>query len=102
MSDLAVLLSELAIAPNMPAARCAGRHELFDGTIEATRIGRTAAAELADARTEAKRLCSGCPELARCAAWVDALPKKDRPQGVIAGRLNVRTQPSKPRKRTAA
>lgn len=117
MSDLASMLDELATAPAMPAARCAGRHSLYDATIEATGVGRTAAgifrsfsseendlrpaAELAQARTEALRLCSGCPELARCSTWLDSLPKKARPRGVIAGRLITgRVHKSRPRKPT--
>lgn len=86
MSDLAALLDELALAPNMPAARCAGRHELYDAAIES-----------ASARTEALRLCAGCPELAPCAAWFDGLRQKHRPLGVVAGRLNIgRTRPERP------
>lgn len=90
-ADVSALLAELAgAAPNMPAARCAGRHELYDAAIEA-----------ASARAEALRLCSGCPELAPCGAWVDSLRPKDRPLGVVAGRLNTGRTPRLTRKESA-
>lgn len=87
------LLAELAVAPSLPGARCAGRHELFDATIEGSTTGPAATAEVAAARAEALRLCSGCPELAPCGAWFDSLRPKDRPLGVIAGRLNTGRTP---------
>lgn len=84
---VAALLDELAVAPRLAGARCVDRHELFDATIEAERTGPPGAADLAAARTEALRLCAGCPELMACRTWFDALPKKHRPLGVVAGRI---------------
>lgn len=87
MSDLSGLLAELSVAPNLPAARCAGRHELYDATVEGSTNGPAGAAQVAAARTEALRLCAGCPERIPCGQWLDSLRPKDRPLGVIAGRL---------------
>lgn len=88
MTDVASLLDELAVAPNMPAARCAGRHELYDATIEANRTGPGGAAELTAARDAALAICRACPELDACGAWFDSLPRTKRPRGVCAGRIN--------------
>lgn len=87
MTVLSSLLDELAVAPSLPGARCAGRHELYDATAEGSTNGPAGAAEVAAARTQALRLCAGCPELAPCGAWLDTLRPKDRPLGVVAGRL---------------
>lgn len=92
MTDIAGLLDSLSLAPSLPGALCAGRHELFDASIEASRTGTAAAAELAQARAEALRICGGCPVLQPCRRWFDSLPKSKRPQGVCAGQLNARTQ----------
>jgi hypothetical protein len=83
-----VLMDELAAGmPHLPGARCAGRHELFDATAEGSRTGPAGAAEVAAARSEALRLCGGCPELGPCRAWLSGLRKRDRPNGVVAGRV---------------
>lgn len=95
--NLAELLDELAVAPRLPGARCAGRHELFDATIEGSTNGAAGAAEVAAARAEALRLCAGCPELTPCGAWLDSLRPKDQPLGVVAGRLTSRTPRRTPR-----
>lgn len=84
---VAALLDELAVAPRLAGARCVGRHELYDRTIEAERTGPPGAADLAAARTEALMLCAGCCQLAPCGAWLDKQPKKHRPLGVVAGRI---------------
>jgi hypothetical protein len=85
--NLAAILDELGVAPNLPGARCVDRYALFDLTIEATRTGPPGAADVAAARAEALRLCAGCPELAPCGEWFDKQPKSFRPLGVIAGRV---------------
>ncbi len=90
------LMAALALAPNLPGARCAGRHKLFDATIEGTRTGPDI--EVAQARAEALRLCAGCPELGPCGRWLAALPKSQRPAGVVAGQLlGVRVQKRRPK-----
>jgi len=89
------VLGELAAAaPHLPAARCAGRHKLFDATIEADRAG--GAAQLDTARAEALRICSGCPEIGPCGRWLDSLPPRQRPLGVVAGRINPKKGRPKP------
>jgi hypothetical protein len=35
------------------------------------------------------RLCQHCPALPRCESWMDSLPRRKRPLGVVAGRLNA-------------
>lgn len=92
------LLAELAGTPRLPAARCRGRWELFDATIHESRGAPTTA--VLDARTEALAICTSCPALAACAAWVESLPPRHRPHGVIAGRVRT-SQPARPRKATA-
>lgn len=87
MNPAELLAGLAAAAPSLPGARCAGRYELFDSTIEGSCNGPAGAAQVAAARTEALRLCAGCPERAPCGAWLDSLRPKDRPLGVIAGRL---------------
>jgi hypothetical protein len=81
--NLDELISALAQAiPELPGARCRGRHELFDlappWEDDDTRRYRTDAA---------KRLCGACPALIACGTWFDGLEPSDRPSGVIAGRL---------------
>lgn len=102
--NLAAILDELGVAPNLPGARCVDRHDLFDLTIEATRTGLPGAADVAAARAEALRLCAGCPELAPCGEWFDRQPKQFRPLGVIAGRVvtgRVQARRNPPRKAIA-
>jgi WhiB family redox-sensing transcriptional regulator len=102
--NLAAILDELGVAPNLPGAHCVGRHDLFDATIEATRTGLPGAADLAAARAEALRLCARCPELAPCGEWFDKQPKSFRPLGVIAGRVvpgRIQASRKSPRKEIA-
>lgn len=89
------LLAELAGTPRLPAARCRGRWELFDQTIHEGR-GAPATAVL-DARSEALQLCATCTALTACRAWVNSLPPRHRPHGVIAGQVRT-SQPARPRK----
>jgi hypothetical protein len=93
MSALDELLSSLAGAPAFPGARCRGKHHLFDPAAADERP------DVVDARqAQALGLCSHCPALARCASWLDGLPPKKRPLGVVAGRVN---NPPPERKSTA-
>jgi WhiB family redox-sensing transcriptional regulator len=104
VSDLAALLDELAIAPNLPGARCVGKHATFDLTAEGSATGTAGRTEVETARIEALDICAGCPELGPCAAWVSKLPPKLRPQGVVAGQvIERRTRPrtKQPDRRTA-
>ncbi|QEM46301.1 hypothetical protein [Mycolicibacterium grossiae] len=84
MTDFATLLSSLAGAPSLPGARCRGRGHLFDEQA-AGEHHTTAAAR----HRQARGLCDRCPALHACAAWVDSLPARQRPAGVVAGRGGV-------------
>lgn len=76
------LLAELAAqTPRLSGAKCVGRHQLYDST--ATRCGNA----IHQARAEALALCGSCPALTLCAAYVDSLPPRQRPHGVVAGRI---------------
>ena len=79
------LVSQLHTIPDLPGARCRGRHELFDATITGHR-GDTPD-NLEYARTAAAQLCATCPALHDCAAWLDTQPPHNRPLGITAGRL---------------
>ncbi|BBZ60140.1 hypothetical protein [Mycolicibacterium monacense] len=93
MNPLEELLASLAGVPHLPGARCRGRHRLFDPPAP------DADPEDADhAQQIALRLCRDCPALAGCAVWFDTLPARQRPQGVVAGRIN---QPRRGRPRAA-
>jgi hypothetical protein len=70
------IFAALAGIPRLPGARCVGKSDLFDATD---------CPELAEA---ALNLCRGCPALAGCAAWFDSLPRRQRPTGVVAGRVS--------------
>lgn len=92
---LADLLDALAAAPALQGARCRGRHGMFDPP---TADEDTAATEAR--HRQALALCGRCPALARCGEWLDALPPRDRPPGVVAGRVIADPKPR--RQRTAA
>jgi hypothetical protein len=79
---LVAALAGAVPTPDMPEARCRGRADLFD---EAAAGEEAAAVEYRHRR--ALQLCGGCPELARCTSWIAALPRKERPGGVVAGRI---------------
>jgi hypothetical protein len=87
MSQLDALLDAIGAAPVLPGAKCRGRHHL-----------------VAARHTQALGLCSHCPALDRCADFIDSLPKRKRPGGVVGGQINrgseerERRQPGRPRK----
>lgn len=82
MSMLDQLLAAIAAAPAMPGARCRGRHHLFDGGPPGE------SPEVREARHgQALALCARCPALDRCETWFDSLPRRQRPVGVIAGKV---------------
>jgi hypothetical protein len=77
------LLAELAAStPRLDLAACRGQWELFDST--RVRAGRHV---LEQARAEALGICAQCPALAACGEWLESLPRRRRPKGVVAGRL---------------
>jgi hypothetical protein len=73
--------------PIFPERDADGRYEIFDGAAAGGEIARSAL-----------ELCAVCPALRACAAWFDGLPAKQRPRGVVAGRLNL---DARPRRRAA-
>lgn len=77
------LLACLRGIPDLPGARCRGRHHLFDAAAEDEQPPAVEHRHRA-----ALELCAGCPVLAACGAWVASLRPKDRPAGVIAGRIH--------------
>jgi WhiB family redox-sensing transcriptional regulator len=82
MSTLNQLLLALAGAPALPGARCRNRGALFDPPAP-----REAPATFAARHRQAIGLCAGCPALSACQTWFIGLPKRQRPQGVVAGRV---------------
>jgi hypothetical protein len=76
MSNAIDLLRELAATPDLPGAACVGERDVFDACTErgAHRV-----------YTLAVRICSQCPALAACSAWLNSLPVEERPHGVTAG-----------------
>jgi WhiB family redox-sensing transcriptional regulator len=82
MIQLDTLLMTIAGAPALPGARCRGRHHLFDEQ-NGSESSETAAAR----HRQALGLCQHCPALTACRAWLDTLPARKRPQGVVAGTI---------------
>jgi hypothetical protein len=77
------LFAALAGAPSLPGARCRGRAHLFD---EAS--ANESAQLVAQRHAQALGLCRGCTALASCTRWFDTLTPKERPHGVVAGRVH--------------
>lgn len=75
--------AELAGAPSLPGARCRGRHSLFDAAAPDENPD-----SVQQRHTQALGLCQHCPSLTRCADWLDSLPKRKRPPGVVAGQIS--------------
>ncbi|OBF52531.1 hypothetical protein [Mycolicibacterium monacense] len=85
MNPLEELLTSLAGAPHLPGALCRDRAPLFDPPDVGTDP------DTADYTQQvALRLCRDCPALAGCGVWFDTLPVRQRPTGVIAGRINAK------------
>jgi hypothetical protein len=80
------LLSALAGIPAMPDALCRGQWALFDESNDPGAIGA------------AIEICNLCPEMSRCGEWLNSLRPKDRPLGVVAGRVNNSQPVGRPRK----
>ena len=66
-----------AYSPELPGAVCVdpAAREIFD------RVDTRATAAVA----EAAWVCSRCPALTACRAWVEGLPPARRPRGVVGG-----------------
>lgn len=83
------MLAQLASVPHLPGARCVGSHDVYDATASADGSSPDAIATRDYARAAARELCASCPALASCGAWFDSLPRRTRPRGVVAGRINT-------------
>lgn len=91
-AQLDAILEAVGAAPCLPGARCRGKHHLFD----------VAALHEPPKAVEARHrpalgLCSRCPALARCQDWFNSLPPRQRPEGVVAGKLRP-AEVGRPRK----
>jgi WhiB family transcriptional regulator, redox-sensing transcriptional regulator len=84
---LADLLTDLAqgTIPHLNGARCRSHAGLFDQTI-AGEPGDWFGDDLRYARKAAQAVCASCPVLAQCDAWVQSLPRRQRPLGIVGGR----------------
>jgi WhiB family redox-sensing transcriptional regulator len=97
VSALDTLLAALVGAPALPGARCRGRHHLFD------QAARGENPDTVNTRhAQALGLCARCPSLSRCKDWFNALPARERPFGVVAGRVNQPPARPKPTEANAA
>ncbi|UGU08153.1 hypothetical protein LTQ56_05625 [Mycobacterium intracellulare subsp. intracellulare] len=67
----------LAGVPLLEGARCKGRPERFDLDVRSDR----------ESIDWATYTCGACPALRKCRRWVDRLDTRQRPSGVVAGRL---------------
>jgi len=90
-TTIADLLLSLAGSPALPGARCRGRHTLFDerGPDEPDEVA-------AQRHSQALGLCERCPALDRCRDWLEELPPRQRPPGVVAGQLPARNPVGRP------
>ena len=91
---LEVWTALLAGAADLPGAACRGRAEDFDADIDG---------EDHDAReariARAVATCRHCPALAACQSWLESLPRRRWPTGVVAGQIVEATPGGKPRLR---
>lgn len=71
------LAGALAGVPLLEGAKCKGRPERFDIDIRSDR----------ESIDWAAYTCGACPALRKCRRWVDSLPPRQRPSGMVAGRL---------------
>lgn len=80
MSAAVAALLAAVHGPQLHGAACAGLAPTFDapGPSEDTE-------EVADRHRLALRVCASCPVLARCRDWLESLPPRERPAGVVAG-----------------
>lgn len=80
------LAEHLGAIPDLEGAACRGRHTQFDQPEPLN--DPHARARLASAVSE----CQSCPVLTACGEWVDELQPRQRPAGVVAGRLFITEQ----------
>ena len=76
------ILEAVGAAPCLPGAKCRGRHALYDPAVKGEDPDTVAARHAL-----AVELCSYCPALDACRSWVDSLPPRQRPHGVVAGKV---------------
>lgn len=86
-SHLDCILGALIGVPALPGAKCRGRARLFD-----EQQPDESAESAAQRHKQAQMLCASCPSLDPCRDWFVRLRPRERPLGVIAGRLH---QPKK-------
>ncbi|TWS20638.1 hypothetical protein FK529_04660 [Tsukamurella asaccharolytica] len=77
------LAAILAGTPKLDGAACDRQHALFD----AARPGE-APDDVGYRHGAAATICqTRCPALEDCTRWLDSLPARHRPHGVVAGRI---------------
>jgi hypothetical protein len=81
---LADLLDAIAAAPDLTGAACRAHPEVFSVTM-GKGAGRPGIYE------RAIHVCTSCPVLTACTAWVESLPPSQRPPGVTAGIIRRQT-----------
>jgi hypothetical protein len=77
------LLHTLGTTPDLPGAACVEHRDIFDACTD--RRARTS-------YRHAIHICTGCPVLGACSAWITSLPLSERPFGVTAGRIRQQQQ----------
>jgi Transcription factor WhiB len=92
--NLDALLGALAGIPKLHGARCVGRGpELFD-------LRDPSDADRAEVEERAVAIClTECEAYSQCRDWIQSLPARRRPTGVVAG---VVRRPRAPRQRKTA
>lgn len=84
MTDLSALLGALRPIPRLDGAACRGNSWAFDpAEPDEDR------AAVRDRHDVARSVCGNCPALTKCAQWIESLPPRVRPHGVIAGRIRL-------------
>jgi hypothetical protein len=76
--------------PRLEDARCKGRWDLFDPPADSDPD------DLAYANAAAAQECEQCPAMEACLRWIEGLPKRERPTGIVAGRVWVVERPATP------
>lgn len=81
-THLTELFAELSAVPRLEGALCRGHSALFDP------------ADTDDDKDDTKsrlrfaiKTCHWCPALSECRSWLNSLPRRQRPRGVVAGRI---------------
>lgn len=82
MTNIDGWLGALLGAPSLPQARCRGRSHLFDPPAD-----KEHPETVSQRHAQALSLCHGCEALPRCETWLLGLPMRQRPFGVVAGRV---------------